>query len=264
MPAGFTTAANNGTASAAGTSIAATVSAVANGSFIVGVCSWGSSNTADLLSVTDGTNTYTILQRIADTTNGQSAAVFYAWNIAGNPTTITANFNSVGWRGISVEVFSGVKTAADPINSTNFRGQLQTAPGTGTDGASSGSGNLTPTVDDCLIWAGSVNTGSNNASGTSEFAAGTGFTEPTGAEHQVNGDLSLSSEYAIQTTATAVNGTFTLTQNTSHITFMAVFEPPGGPTPPTLFRGSRMKFPSLAKPRRVLSGFGETNIKAWF
>jgi hypothetical protein len=210
-----------------------TVSAIGTGNFVFGIVTWGSATSGDLSSVTDNAggspNTYTILMAVTDATNGQSIGLFYGYNITGGPTVITANFgSSLTYTGISVEEFSGLGTS-DPLDGTNYQSQLQASPGTGTDGAQSGASTKTPSVDGCLIAGGSVNTGAVNNTGLSEFAAGTSFTEPSNAEYISSGsEISLSSEYWIQTTATAANASFTVAQNTAHYTFMAIFKPDGG------------------------------------
>lgn len=222
MAFAFVQSQNNGNASSTATTRAVTVTALSAGNIVVGIVTWGSGTSTDLTSVTDGTNTYTIVRRVADTTNGQSAAVFYAYNVAAGATTITANFGvTLTYTGISVMEFSGEDTSAPPLDGANEQGRVHT----GVIGSTtSGAGNLTPSANNYLVWAGSANTGATNIAGTSEFVAGTNFTEPANAEHAAIGDISLSAEYWIQTTATATNGPMTVTQNTDHITFMMVFK----------------------------------------
>ena len=258
MPIAFVQAAQNGTNGATANSLAATISAGGTGNFIVGVCTWGSATTGDLTSITDGTNSYTIKRRIADTDNSQSAAIFYAYNISGSPTTITMNLGtSLGWRGISVAEFSGVKTT-DPIDGTNEQGQWQTAPGTGTDGIKSGAGTQTPSENNCLVFGGSVMSGAG-ADGASHFTAGTNFTEPGSAEHVTSGDMSLTNEYWIQTTATAANASFTGDISDDHITFQAIFLSPsggGGGGSGTVFTTLRNELLRTFRPRPFAPGRG--------
>lgn len=221
----FIQAASIGTAGASATSIAVTVSAVGAGNLLEGVVTFGSGTSSLLTSITDNIgNTYTIKRRVVDSTNGQTAATFYGYNLTGGPTTITANFSSaINYRGISVQEFSGVEVASDPIDGTNEQGQVQASPGTGTDGAKSGSGTQTPSADNYLVCGHSVDSGAV-ANGSSRFTAGTNFTEPTGAENTSSSTISLDSEYWIQTTATPANASFTVTANVSHITFQLIFK----------------------------------------
>jgi len=224
MAFAFVQAANNGTAGASASSIAATVTALTNGNIILGIVTWGSSS-ATLSSVTDGTNTYTLKDVVTDSTNGARAQSFYAYNVSGSPTTITANFSaSVPYRGISVQEFSGEETGSDPFDQS--QAQLQTAPGTGTDGAKSGAGTQTPAAANSLVWGGSCCT-SAVGSGVSQFAAGTNFTEPANAEYIAASQIMISSEYEIQTTATARNASFTLTAAGAHATFQMIFKVAG-------------------------------------
>lgn len=230
MAVSFVQANNSGNAGSSSATRSVTISAVGAGNFICGVVTWGSGTTSDLTSVTDNAsgNTYTIKRTVADAGNGQSAGVFYGWNIANGPTQITANFGSTQiYTGITVMEFSGVQSASDPIDGTNEQGRLVASPGTGTDGLTSGTGTMTPGADNYLVTGFGVNTGAVNAVGTSEFAAGTNFTENASSEHQVAGDISLSAEYWIQTTATAANASFTVAQNTAHLCFMMIFKVAG-------------------------------------
>lgn len=228
MAFAFVQAGNNGTNGTNATSIAATISAVGSGNIVCGVLTWGGATT-DLTSVTDnksgGSNSYTIVRKELDGSNGQCGASFYGYNLAGGPTVITANFGTaVPYRGIIVEEFSGELTASVPLDGTNEQGQFQANPGLLANGAKSGAGNLTPSVNNCLIWGGSCNTGALNIAGTSEFTAGTNFTEPANAEYITASQISLASEYWIQTTATAANASFTVLQDTAHLTFMMIFK----------------------------------------
>lgn len=221
-----------GTDGTTATSVAVTWSAVGSGNLVCGIVTW-SGATTDLTSITDnkagGSNSYTIVRRILDTPDGQCAASFYGYNLAGGPTVITANFGiSAAYRGMSLEEFSGEETASDPLDGTNEQGQLQATPGTGTDGAKSGAGTKTPSGDNFLVWGGSVDTGALNSGGTSEFTAGTNFTEPANAEYITASQVSISSEYWIQTAATAANASFTVAQDVAHITFMMIFKVAGG------------------------------------
>lgn len=219
----FVQAANNGTAGATATSIAATVSALGAGNFVAGIVTYGSATVGDLTNCTDGTTTATIpaTTQISDSGDGQSASGFYIMNVTGGATTITCNFGSaLAYRGISVQEFSGVATTS-ALDGTNLAGVLATCTAC-TSGTSK-----TPSANNYLVFVGSANTG-NTGGGGSEFTAGTNFIEPVGAEHSISNDISLSSEYWIQTTATATNGPITATQNTPHATIMLDFVVSGG------------------------------------
>jgi len=241
MPITFVQAKNSGNAGSSSATRSVTLdAAVGAGNFICGTVTWGSGTTSDLTSITDDAtgNTYTIKRRIADGTNGQSGADFYGWNIGNAPTTITANFGSAQiYTGITVMEFSTVQSSSDPLDGTNEQGQLVASPGTGTDGLTSGAGTMTPSADNYLVTGFGINTGAVNALGNSEFAAGTNFTENAASEHQAAGDISLSAEYWIQTTATAANASFTVAQNTAHLCFMMIFKVASAAPSPDILMG---------------------------
>lgn len=232
----FVQAAQNGNAATSTANIAATVSTVGTANMVAGIVTWGSATTTELSSITDngtGPGTWVIQRRIPDAGNGQCGASFFGWGWSVGPTVITANFspNQV-YRGISVIEFSGQATG-NPLDGTNENGQIIASPGLAADGAFANgatyaAGKITPGGDNYIVWGGGLNTGNLNLGSTSEFTAGTSFTEPANAEHQVFNDISLSSEYWLQTTATAVNASWTVTQNTAHMTFMMIFKVAGG------------------------------------
>src|SRR2546430_15552496 len=104
MAFAFVQAANAGVGSSGATTIPVTVSAIGNGNMVAAIVTWGSGTTSDLSSITDnGTGgTWVIKRRVADATNGQSAASAYGYGWSSGPTTITANFGtSLTFRGIS-------------------------------------------------------------------------------------------------------------------------------------------------------------------
>jgi hypothetical protein len=219
----FVQAANAGVAGAAATTLALTFgSAVTAGSLVVIMISWDSADVNVLTSVTDTAgNTYTIRQRL-----GTASAYAYAYNV-GAFTVATANFSaSVAYRGMSGQEFSSsIALSTDPFEAD--QGRLQNAVGTGTDGATSGVGALTPAANNALVWCGIANM-SAAGSGADYVTQGTPFTEPVGAEHQVSSEVVISSEYEIQTTATARNGSWTSTANNNYVITMAIFAEPGG------------------------------------
>lgn len=230
MTIAFVQANNSGGAGTASTTRSVTITAIGNNGFIVGIVTWGSATTTDLTSISDNAvgnpnaSKYVIIDRTVDATNGQCAALVYGWNLTGNPTVFTANFGtSLAYTGFSIQEHSGVDTASDPLDGTNHQSQVVGTPGTGTDGLKSGVGTQTPSGANYVVIGAAVNSGAVNLANASEFTAGTNFTEPANAEHQVSNDISFSSEYWIQTTATAVNAAWTVAQNTAHIAFQAIF-----------------------------------------
>lgn len=240
----FDAAANAGTGAASATTLVTTV-APAAGAMMAGVGTFGSATTSVLSSITDnGTGgTWVIVRRIADASNGATGFSSYGYGWSVMPTTVTLNFSSsMQYRGFSVLSFTGQATG-DPIDGTNEQGQLQATPGLLPDGAKSGAGTQTPGANNYLVFGGSVDTAGLNAGGVSFYTAGTSFTEPAGAEHQTAAEVSLSSEYWIQTTATAANASFTLLSNRTHITFQIIFKilTAGGTVVPQIVNGFRQR-----------------------
>lgn len=94
-------------------------------------------------SVSDGTNTYTLVQRVHDTTKGQFLSLFEAHNLAGHPSQITVSFsaNTVAIFGSATEFYNIATTSPVDANSGNF-------------GASTSitSGNMTPATSGDLLY----------------------------------------------------------------------------------------------------------------
>lgn len=225
VPAGAATAfvqskSTQGTGTSA-TTIAATFTAnVAAGNLIAVAVAWlGTTQTA---SVADSLgNTYTA-GTIVDG-GGRRHQAFYAKNISGGANTVTVTFSdAVAYRDLIVHEISGADTTA-PLDVSAQ--QWQAAPGTATDGATSGS--ATTTVGGCYIFGATF--GNSIATVVAgDIVAGTNFTT---REQMLGGAdaIAAESEDRIQASAGSVAATFTLTGNSGgHATFMMAFKPAGG------------------------------------
>lgn len=189
--------AHNGTNSAV-SSLAATFGAgVGSGNLVRGFVAWNTSNTANLTSVSDDKgNAYSIVDKIADATDGTCMGSFYLGGITNSPTVITANLNTTSAMTIVASEESGLSTLALDGHS----GQSQTNPGTGTNAISSG--NTTTTIDGDLICS-AVMRGSANLTNT---VVGTGF---SARESDTSSATQLKAEDLVQGTAGAISSTWT-------------------------------------------------------
>ncbi len=157
---------------AVGTSLAASGAVVGSGNTVIGSFSIDSSGGGDIVSVTDDKgNTYTVVDNVNDAANVQRFCSFVLGNIANGPSTITAGSTSKSFRTVTWEEISGVAALSDPRD--GHGGQLQTAPGTSSNGVTSGS--VTTTVNGDLIWGATCNSSDGTVPSVgSGFAAGTG------------------------------------------------------------------------------------------
>lgn len=220
MPATFVQSKSNApTGSANATTVAATFgAAVGSGHTVYGIVGWDNAGGSRTLSgvADDKGNTYTVQRTVNDTTNQQSGAVFFLGNITNGPVTVTATF-SIGTdaRGIAIGECSGVQTSPLDVET----GQLQTSPGTGTDGATSGA--VVTTANGDFVVGLFEDTGSFR--GNTEFTAGTGFTqrEQTGV---AGANLCLLLEDRVQSSAGSIAGTATHTNNDATISFVLTFK----------------------------------------
>lgn len=173
-------------------SLGATITAGITGNTLMGYV-WWDVTTETLTSITDGTNTYTLVNN-PTLGNTERSAMFYASNITGAPTTITATLSaSVGDVRMVVHEASGLLTAgALDTNAINY----QSFPTAGNDVLTSGS--VTTTTNGQYVFGATSSEFATEATGS-----GTGFTlAESGTANRV------SSEYKIQTTGAALAATF--------------------------------------------------------
>src|SRR5215470_15183530 len=169
-----------GGSSASGTTQAVTMnSAVTSGSVLVGFVIWFS-NTTTLDSVSDGTNTYTIVDNPTGVSTAARAALFYVENAANTTPTITATFSASVNKGMAVHEISGVPTSGaldqHRINGQSFPGAANVT-----------SNSVTTTTDGQYIFGASGNVNSRS------YTAGSGYT------NQVTVGVVAQSEDQIQT-----------------------------------------------------------------
>jgi hypothetical protein len=219
----------NNSSLASSTTITVTLRApIANADAIAGYVTWDSTGGAALLTVKDDkNNSYTVVDNINDTGDGQSTATFYLVNITNWPKTITATFSkSIGWRALLVDEYSGIATSAAL---DGHRSSLQMGVGTGANAASSGSFATTRAGD--LIYGVILDINP----GTANPRAGTGFTQrqSTGTTNW----MPMVSEDNVQsasgnTTATFTSGEGNATFGTAAMAFAAANSQPPPPPPP--------------------------------
>lgn len=169
-------------------------------------------------TVTDSqSNSYTLLERVDDTSSGQFVGHYYA--VAGSSGALTVTLNTLGgqdYRSILIREIGGV--AASPLDGHN--GNFQSAPGTGTDACVSGTAaNAASGLMSACCYNGNVNGPAN---------AGTGFTAGiTGWDFALGTGDGVRSEHK-SVSATTQQATFTATQSSPHTSLMAMFKDAAG------------------------------------
>jgi hypothetical protein len=153
------------------------------------------------------------IDAVDDSGAAQRAAAWAFQNSAGGSNTITLTTSSTNWRAIYLAEVGGVRTSS----LDGHIAQLQTAPGTGTDGVTSG--NATSANQPALV------VGLAYAPATTFVcSAGTGFT--TGAS---DATIGLRGENKRVTSTGNQAATFTAGTNDHVISFVAVFDETAGP-----------------------------------
>ncbi len=184
------------------------------GHLIVGFTSWDNTSSQTLTSVTDTEgNSYTLISTglAPDTTHHQAFEIFYAYNITGGTTSniVTAHFSaSVSGTAIGAMEVAGIKADGDPLDKSGYQFQSSTTTPTAP------SATVTPTTNGQFIFGGSNNSGG----GTTAWTA-------TGAFYldEVSTSNISAMEHQVQTTAAAVQATFSNTSN-SYVTGVATFK----------------------------------------
>lgn len=172
---------------------------------------WGASGIA--ISTPTDTLGHTYLPVAAEQSAGGGLVrlrSFYVANCSGGANTVT--FDAAGTDTVELAVviseFSGVATSS-PLDTTNV--------GTGT-GTAVSSGNVTPSVDNCLLYGG-MSDDSNNV-GITEEAGWTLIHEEIPA-----GSIPVATAFKVQTTATAEDADWTLASSKEWIAHVGVFKP---------------------------------------
>lgn len=241
-----------GAGSIAATTVAATfASALTPGNLIVVGVSWDTSSGAGTTSpvVTDSVgNTYVEIPncKINDATHNQGITAFYARNINGGPTpTVTATWSvGVTFRRLVVAEYAGVDQTT-PLDKSLVN--LQPTPGTGADGASSGT--VATTANGELVWSFTM-----GISGNPTQTAGTGFTKRSTTSV---GAAEAGIEDLVQSTAGNIAGTWTYSTNTAAATSVATFKPQTG----TLSsRAQDVRLTAIAAPVAEDNTFGQSTF----
>lgn len=194
---------HNTNGSSGTTSITATFgSNITAGNIVTWQCTWGTTTTTDLSSVSSGTQTATIKARVADTTNSQSFANGYFLNYSGGAVkTVVQNMaSSIADQQILVGEFTGTNVST----ATNSGGTVvvQGSPATTTDGVKTGT---TFGLNGDLRWGCVQEDGSSSAG----FTVGTGYTaDITNTTDAGFFSLSSASEWMTATGAADVTFTF--------------------------------------------------------
>lgn len=152
------------------------------------------------------------IENIDDSGNTERSAVWVFPNSAAGTVTVTMTTSSAPWRGlVLVEVGGAATSSLD-----GHVGQLQTAPGTGTDGVSSTA--TTSSNQPALVVGLSFNTDTGSAP-----TAGSGFGSD-GVDTTILGRV----ESKRVTATGSQTATFTAVNNLHHITFVVVIDETGG------------------------------------
>lgn len=198
------------------------------GSLLLAAVAWDCTGAQTISGVADSqTQTWTQIGTSITLEGSFCFAAFRFWNSTAGANTVTATFSAgAQYRGIVITEYSGLATAADPLDQSRTDA-AQTDPGTGTDAVTSGATGATSDANE-LVWGAMIVKGGINTD-----AAGTGFTIRENAS--VNLFLVMATEEKNLVSPGATAATFTAGVGTSdHATIVATFKEPaagGGATP---------------------------------
>lgn len=158
-------------------------------------------------------NTWTLIDT-ADSGLGAICRLYYC-TPGGNVGTGHTFSTTTGFSNIFALAFSGARTATTPFDQSN-KGSNNTA--------SVATGSITPSVNDCVVVT--VYGGFNPGAAPTMTSGGASFTVPTGFSIATSTSEAGAESYSIQTTATAVNVTWTSTSSVHSTAIIASFFPP--------------------------------------
>lgn len=172
-------------------------------------------NNFSISSVTDGSNTYNLLDAFNATTGSRRVSHYAAYNVSAGSYTVSANYSgSVDARFIGIKEIGGVKAA--PLDKNT--GQIQATPTTTTDATTSGN-TATLSTQPALVSGWCISTQYGGAADTE----GTGYTLESKAAF-ASGGMYYVAENKRVTATTAVAATFTSAANFEHVSVVAVFD----------------------------------------
>jgi len=189
---------------------AAALTAASAGDTIMGWVCW-EDPAITLTSVTDGTNTYTLLHNPTTGDGSARAAMFYCLSVSAGTFTVSANLSSAAFGNTIAHL------ARDSGGTPSFDKSAlveQIFPGTGTNAVSSG--NVTTVSNGQYIFGASAKC---SASGN-VLTSGTGYTSRV---QQNNSGAASLSENQIQTSAGAIAATFTTSSDGPFLTGIMTF-----------------------------------------
>lgn len=204
----------NANSGVSGTTTATFGSAITTGNLVVGALNL-TSTTDTLTSISDGTNTYTVLDRF----QGASTLWFYTFykaNVTGGPTTITISTSNSANAQIIADEFSGLTTSS-PLDQHTRQEQSTTTPS---------SGSVTTTVAGELIYS----VCSGDAVSNPTFAAGSGYTLIVQLQGNTGNTFGIGSEYQIQGSAGSISATWSTSVSEDYVVFLQTFTPAGAPS----------------------------------
>lgn len=199
-----------------GTTLAVTLNGVQAGSTLVALYT-NDTTAGSTASAADNLNTgsYTTLETVNDTGNGQKTGMLYMPNSVAGNITMTVTWSAGEFtKGVWLAELRGALQSISVLAGHNS--QLQNTPGTSTDGLTSGT--ATPSGQPALVFGLSF-----HELGAAP-SAGSGFTSGTVAWNSGQfAGLGARSESKRITSTSAVAATFTAGANNSHVTLMGIF-----------------------------------------
>lgn len=205
---------DDGLTGALGTTIAATLTVTA-GSILHVFTMWeaGTASCSDNVNGSYGT----ALDLVNDVPSGQNFGQFRFENAAAGSTTVTVTLSpTTDFKGICVVEIAGCKTSSALDGHT---GQVQPTPGTGTDGATSGSASnsIQPAIIVGLTVSGPLSDTATPSVGTGFTSNGTGWANGSAIQQG-------RAESKRITSTGAQAATFTVSDNVAHTTFIAIYD----------------------------------------
>lgn len=174
--------------------------------------------------------TYLLIQTVTDATGAWSVSQYAALGVPAGAERLIVNFSgSVAASSVHAASLSGGQLVLP--SGSNYAGQNQASPGTGTGAVSSG--NVTPSAQPGMLMGLAIPTGGGNTSCAAD--TGAGFTSTQSGAYAANNSTKYwAMEHQRLTSTSAIPATFTIGGNQRMVTVAAYFlELSSGTTPIT-------------------------------
>lgn len=178
-------------------------SAVPSGGLVCGCITWDDASAATLSLTDDKNNTYNFKTKLDNGNLSQFCQFFWLGNITNGPSTLTATWSAnLGFNLFAADVFTGIAALTDPSDGYSVNSTVASS-------VTQQTSNITTTINGDLIYAAFIMEESGGGGAASPETTPVAFTTAESLPFTGN-PVPIFTEYAIQSSAGAINATCTI------------------------------------------------------